>query len=35
VPTCGLVWIQFEIDSWKDVEKGKTKLFLSPKNLKK
>jgi phosphohistidine phosphatase len=35
LPTCGLVWIQFEIDSWKDVEKGKTKLIIRPKDLKK
>lgn len=34
LPTCGLVWIQFEIDSWEDVEKGKTKLIIRPKDLK-
>jgi phosphohistidine phosphatase len=34
LPTCGLVWIQFDIDSWKDVEKGKTKLIIRPKDLK-
>lgn len=35
LPTCGLVWLQFEIDSWMDVEKGKTKLIIRPKDLKK
>jgi len=34
LPTCGLVWIQFDIDSWKDVEKGTTKIIIRPKDLK-
>jgi len=34
LPTCGLVWIQFDIDSWKDVDKGITKLVIRPKDLK-
>ena len=34
LPTCGLVWIQFDIDSWKNINKGKTKLFLRPKDLR-
>lgn len=34
VPTCGLVMLQFEIDSWKNIDKGHTKMFLFPKNLK-
>ena len=34
LPTCGLVWIQFDIDSWKDADKGTTKLIIRPKDLK-
>jgi phosphohistidine phosphatase len=34
LPTCGLVWIQFDIDSWKDADKGTTKLIIKPKDLK-
>ena len=34
LPTCGLVWIQFDIDSWKAVEQGTTKLIIRPKDLK-
>lgn len=34
VPTCGLVMIQFNIDSWKNLDKGHTKLTLFPKELK-
>lgn len=34
LPTCGLVWIQFDIDSWEDVENGTTKLIIKPKDLK-
>ena len=34
LPTCGLVWLEFEIDSWKDIVKGKTKLIIRPKDLK-
>ena len=34
LPTCGLVWIQFDIDSWKDVNSGTTKLIIKPKDLR-
>ncbi|MBJ7882745.1 SixA phosphatase family protein [Gelidibacter salicanalis] len=34
LPTSGLVMIQFEIDSWKDLQKGHTKMILKPKDLK-
>jgi len=34
LPTCGLVWLQFDIDSWNDVTKGTTKLIIRPKDLK-
>jgi len=34
LPTCGLVWIQFDVDSWEDIETGKTLLIIRPKDLK-
>lgn len=34
VPTTGLVVIDFEVDSWQDVDHGKTLLTLFPKNFK-
>jgi len=34
LPTCGLVWIQFDNNSWKNAEKGVTKLIIRPKDLK-
>ena len=34
VPTSGVVSIEFDIDSWKDIKKGKTKRKLFPKDLK-
>jgi phosphohistidine phosphatase len=34
VPTCGLVWITFDVDSWNTIHKGKTKLIITPKELK-
>ena len=34
LPTCGLVWIQFDIDSWEDIENGTTKIIIKPKDLK-
>ena len=34
VPTTGLVVLAFEIDSWQDIEKGETLLYLFPKNLR-
>lgn len=34
VPTCGLVCLNFEVDSWKDISFGATKLMVFPKQLK-
>lgn len=34
VPTCGLVCIQFDIDSWLNLTSGKTILKIFPKDLK-
>lgn len=34
VPTCGLVMIEFDTDSWKTIDKGHTKLTLFPKELR-
>jgi phosphohistidine phosphatase len=34
LPTCGLVWIQFDINSWKEIKTGITKLVIKPKDLK-
>jgi len=34
VPTAGFVWLQFDTTSWRDVNKGKTKKTIFPKNLK-
>lgn len=34
VPTCGVVKIQFDVDSWKHVEKGTTLNYLFPKKLR-
>ena len=34
LPTCGLVWLQFDIDSWNELTKGTTKLIIRPKDLK-
>ncbi|MDR5590455.1 SixA phosphatase family protein [Christiangramia sp. SM2212] len=34
LPTTGLCVIDFEVDSWKDIRKGKTILTLLPKNLR-
>ena len=33
VPTCGLVTIEFDIDSWADLKKGNTINILFPKEL--
>ena len=35
VPTCGVVILEFNIDNWEDLTKGKTLKTLFPKNLKK
>lgn len=35
VPTCGVVIIEFEIDNWKNIKKGKTIKTLFPRDLKK
>ena len=34
VPTCGVVMIQFNVDSWKSIDKGHTKMTLFPRDLK-
>ncbi|GAA4808847.1 SixA phosphatase family protein [Litoribaculum gwangyangense] len=34
VPTCGVVIIEFDISSWKDLKKGKTLKTTFPRNLK-
>ncbi|TRO66304.1 SixA phosphatase family protein [Christiangramia sabulilitoris] len=34
LPTTGLCVIDFEVDSWEDIRKGKTILTLMPKNLR-
>ena len=34
LPTSGLVMISFDVNSWRDIEKGTTELVLFPKNLK-
>nr|WP_321222722.1 histidine phosphatase family protein [uncultured Psychroserpens sp.] len=34
LPTSGLVVIDFSIDSWKDVNKGKTRFTIFPRDLK-
>lgn len=34
IPTTGLCLIQLETDSWKHLKKGKTLLYLFPKNLR-
>ncbi|MGO1585691.1 SixA phosphatase family protein [Mesonia sp.] len=34
LPTTGLVVLQFEIDSWKDINKGKTLVKLFPKTFR-
>jgi len=34
VPTCGLVHIRFNIESWKDLNQGETMFSVFPKDLK-
>lgn len=34
VPTTGLCMIEFQTNSWQDLKKGKTLLYLFPKNLR-
>ncbi|MCB0447484.1 MAG: histidine phosphatase family protein [Gelidibacter sp.] len=34
VPTCGLVMIEFDVESWIETRKGKTKLTIFPRDLK-
>ncbi|MBC3847956.1 histidine phosphatase family protein [Winogradskyella echinorum] len=34
LPTSGLVKINFEIDNWRDLEKGTTEFIITPKELK-
>jgi phosphohistidine phosphatase len=35
VPTSGLVHLKFKISNWQNLKKGKTKLMLFPRDLKK
>lgn len=34
VPTCGLVMLRFQTSSWKNIDKGHTKMTIFPKDLK-
>jgi phosphohistidine phosphatase len=34
VPTSGLVWLEFHTKHWKDINEGKTKLYLFPRDFK-
>lgn len=34
LPTCGLVLINFDVNSWQNIEKGITKLTIFPRDLK-
>lgn len=34
VPTCGVIMIEFDSDTWKNIDKGHTKMTLFPKHLK-
>ena len=34
VPTSGVVWIEFNTNSWKDIKEGITKTYLFPKDFK-
>lgn len=34
LPTCGLVVIDFDINSWHDIQKGRTRFTIFPKDLK-
>jgi phosphohistidine phosphatase len=34
VPTSGMVWLQFDTDNWDEINRGKTKTTIFPKNLK-
>lgn len=34
LPTSGLVKINFDVDSWKDISKGTTELMILPRDLK-
>ncbi|GEM51700.1 histidine phosphatase family protein [Empedobacter brevis] len=34
LPTSGFVWIQFDIDNWKTIGKGKTMKIIIPKEIK-
>ncbi len=35
IPTCSIVGIEFDCKHWKDIKKGNTILFKTPKELKK
>ncbi|MFC4723618.1 SixA phosphatase family protein [Geojedonia litorea] len=34
LPTCGLVWIAFDVQYWSAIDKGKTKQIIIPKELR-
>ena len=34
LPTSGLVMIDFDIDSWSEINKGRTRMIITPKQLK-
>ena len=34
VPTAGLIWLQFQTDYWNELQKGKIKKIIFPRNLK-
>lgn len=34
LPTSGAVWLEFDAKNWKEIEKGKTRLIIKPKEIK-
>lgn len=34
VPTAGLIWLQFQTDYWNELQQGKIKKIIFPRNLK-
>lgn len=33
LPTSGIAWIEFNVNHWKEIDKGNTRLIIKPKNL--
>lgn len=33
LPTSGVAWIEFDVNRWSEINKGKTRLIIKPKNL--